>query len=165
MTNSRRFPTYNSDMWRNFCRHMEDFENEYFDKVGLVNDMVDKIIVEYDRDKLEAEGQNDFLDEDDRPLIDITLQLSQQSETDMTELTTTTNSQHNSADIDPDFVENMDPNFFECVQPFACPPHKVTFSILEYFCHLPQQCSKHSHNSSAVPDNPPSATVVASQWI
>ena len=41
---------------------------------------------------------------------------------------------------------------------FACPPHQVTFFIPKYICHPPQQYSKHSHNSSAVPDDPLSAT-------
>ena len=33
-------------MWRKFCRHMVDIENDYFDNDGLVDDMVDEIIIE-----------------------------------------------------------------------------------------------------------------------
>ena len=105
------------DMWRKFCRYVVDIENDYFDKDRLVDDMVDKIIIEYDGDGMEDEDEDDLLDEDDRHLIDMALQLSQQNETNMTESTTTTNSQHNLTDMDPSFVENMDPNFLDCVLP------------------------------------------------
>ena len=94
-----------------------DIENDYFDKDGLVDNIVDKIIIEYDSDEMEDEDEDDLLDDDDdRHFIDMALQLSQQSEVNTTELTTTTNSQHHLTDMDPDF-ENMDPNFLECIQP------------------------------------------------
>ena len=105
------------DMWRKFCRHMVDIENDYFDKDGLVDDMVDEIIIECDGDEMEDEDEDDLLDEDDRHLIDMALQLSQQNETNTTESTTNTNSQHNLTDMDPSFIENMDPNFLDCILP------------------------------------------------
>ena len=56
-------------MWRKFFRHTVDIKNDYFDKDGL-KDMVDEIIIE---------------DEDaNRCLIDMALQLSQQSEGNFT---------------------------------------------------------------------------------
>ena len=39
------------DMWRKFCRHVVDIENNYFDKDGLVDNMVDEIIIKYDGDE------------------------------------------------------------------------------------------------------------------
>ena len=48
-----------------FCRHLVDIENDYFDKDRLVDDMVDKIIIEYDGDEMEDEDEDDLLDEDD----------------------------------------------------------------------------------------------------
>ena len=86
-----------------------DNENDYFDRDRLVDDMVHKIIMEYDGDEMEDEDEDELLDEDDSHLIDMTLQISQQNEANMTESTTTTNSQHN--------LINRDPNFLECVQP------------------------------------------------
>ena len=68
-----------------------DIENDYFDKDGLVDDMVDEIIIEYDGNEMEDEDEDDSLDEYNRHLIDMALQLSQQNETNMTESTTTTN--------------------------------------------------------------------------
>ena len=61
-----------------------DIENDYFDRDGLVDDMVDKIIIEYDGDEMEDEDEDDLLDEDYRLLIDMVLQLSQQNETNTT---------------------------------------------------------------------------------
>ena len=84
-----------------------DIENDYFDK----------IIIEYDGDGMEDEDEDDLLDENNRHLNDMALQLSQQNETNTKESTTTINSQHNLTDMDPSFVENMDPNFLDCVLP------------------------------------------------
>ena len=66
-----------------------DIKNDYFNKDGLEY-MVDEIIIENE----DAE----------RHLIDMALQLSQQSEPNTT---TTTNSQHNLTNT----IENMDQNF------------------------------------------------------
>ena len=66
---------------------------------------------------MEDEDEDGLLDEDNRHLIDMALQLSQQNETNTIESTTTTNSQHNLTDMDPSFIENMDPNFLDCVLP------------------------------------------------
>ena len=64
------------DMWRKFCRHMGDIENDYFDKDGVIDDMIEEIIIEYNSDELENKDEDD-LDDDDRHLIDMALQLSQ----------------------------------------------------------------------------------------
>ena len=69
-----------------------DIENGYFEDDGLVDDMAGEIIIEYDSDEMEDEDEDDLLDEDDRHLIDMALQLSQQSEVNVTESTTSTNS-------------------------------------------------------------------------
>ena len=75
----------------NVCRHMVDIKNDHFDKDRL-EDVVDEIIIE---------------DEDaDRHLIDMALQLPQQSEGN-NRTNTTTNSQHNLTKT----IEKMDPNF------------------------------------------------------
>ena len=38
-----------------------DIENDYFDKDGLVDDMVNEIIIEYDGDEMEDEDEDDLL--------------------------------------------------------------------------------------------------------
>ena len=40
---------------------MVDIENDYFDKDGLVDDMVNEIIIEYDGDEMEDEDEDDLL--------------------------------------------------------------------------------------------------------
>ena len=80
------------DMWKKFCRHVVDIENNYFDKDGLVDNMVDEIIIKYYGDEMEDEDEDNLLDEDDRHLIDMALQLSQQNETNTTKSNTTTKS-------------------------------------------------------------------------
>ena len=49
------------------CRHTVDIENDYFDKDGLVDDMVNERIFEYENN-MEDEDEND-----DRSWIDMAL--------------------------------------------------------------------------------------------
>ena len=81
--------------------------------------MVDGIIIENGSSKTEDEDKDILLDDDDRHLIDMVLQLSLQSEANTTDstATATANSQHNLTNMDPNFVESIDPNFLVCVQP------------------------------------------------
>ena len=58
------------DMWKKFFRHVVDFENDYFDN------MVDKKIIEYNGDEMKDKDEDDLLDDDDRHLTDMALQLS-----------------------------------------------------------------------------------------
>ena len=65
-----------SDMWRRFCRHVLDIENEYFEKDGLVEDVVEEMVIclggdENDSDEEDEEG---LMDDDDRQLICTALQ-------------------------------------------------------------------------------------------
>ena len=44
-------------------------------------------MIEYDSDEIEAEDEDDLLDDNEKYLIDMALQLSQQSEVNMTKST------------------------------------------------------------------------------
>ena len=104
-----------------------DIKNDYFDKHRL-EDMVDEIIIE-DED-------------DDRHLIDMALQLSQQSEGN-NRTNTTTNSQHNLTNT----IENMDPTFSIFLIPHAkiLPPSTTAIFNAMYII-----------NCLVFPDDPPS---------
>ena len=67
------------DMCPKFCRHVVDIENDYFDKDGLVDDSVDEIIIDCNSDEMEEANEDDLLDDDDRHLIYMALQLLQKS--------------------------------------------------------------------------------------
>ena len=54
----------------------------------------------------------------------------------MTKSTTITNSQHNLTDMDLNFVDNMDPNFLECVQPHMHPTQVIFFILNTPAIHL-----------------------------
>ena len=54
--------------------------------------MVEEITIEYDKDKMKDEDEDDLLDDNDRHLIEMALQLSQQSEANMTWESTTSTS-------------------------------------------------------------------------
>ena len=58
-----RFTHTTTDMWRGFCRHVVDVENDYFEKDGLVEDLVDDFVVEFGE---EDDSGSD--DEDRRPI-------------------------------------------------------------------------------------------------
>lgn len=62
-----------TDMWRKFCRHVVDIENDYFEKDGLVEDMVEDFVIDVSDNSAsedESEDEADWLDDDDRLLID-----------------------------------------------------------------------------------------------
>ena len=49
-----------TDMWRVFCSHVVDVENDYFVKDGLVEDLIKELVVEF--------GEDDGSDSDQRRL-------------------------------------------------------------------------------------------------
>ena len=52
-----------TDMWRVFCSHVVDVENDYFVKDGLVEDLIEELVVEF--------GEDDGCDSDEeKELID-----------------------------------------------------------------------------------------------
>lgn len=62
-----RFKHTVKEVWRSFCRHMVDIENEYFEKDGLVENFVEDFTIdttEY------SEEEHDFIDNNDWLLID-----------------------------------------------------------------------------------------------
>ena len=69
-----------ADMWRRFCRHVVDVENDYIQKDGLREDTVDEMIINIGQDDSddetddETDDDDDLIDEHDRRLIDATLQ-------------------------------------------------------------------------------------------
>ena len=54
------------DMWRRFCRHVVDIENDYFEKDGILEDTV--MVIELggeEDDSDEVEDEEDMMDNDD----------------------------------------------------------------------------------------------------
>ena len=39
-----------ADMWRGFCSHVVDVENDYLVKDGLVEDLIEELVVEFGED-------------------------------------------------------------------------------------------------------------------
>ena len=46
-------------MWRNFCRHVVDIENDYFEKDGLIEDTIEEFIIELGEDDSDDDDNND----------------------------------------------------------------------------------------------------------
>ena len=69
-----------TDMWRKFCKHVIDIENEYIEKDGIVEDTLDEMTIEIgvkddsDDDDDEDDDIDDLLDDTDRQVIDRALQ-------------------------------------------------------------------------------------------
>ncbi len=57
-----------TDMWRSFCRHVVDVENNYTAKDGLMEDMIDELTIDTTDDS--DDDEEDLIDDDDRQLID-----------------------------------------------------------------------------------------------
>ena len=67
-----------TDMWRQFCRHVIDIENK---------DAVEEMIIEIGGDEDESDdedSEDDMMDDHDRQLIDIVLQQSTCTDTQLT---------------------------------------------------------------------------------
>ncbi len=55
------------DMWRHFCRHVVDVENDYIKKDGILEVAVEEMIIEIGPDDDDSdEDEEDMLDDDDR---------------------------------------------------------------------------------------------------
>ena len=65
-----------ADMWRNFCKHVVDIENEYIQTDGVMEDMVDELVIDTAEDSDDEDEDEDLMDDDDRQLIDGLLQRS-----------------------------------------------------------------------------------------
>ena len=105
-----------TDMWRHFCRHVVDAENDYIKKDWILEDAVEEIIIEIGLDDEESDGEEeDTLDDDDRQLINRTLQQSTDAQS------TSTNSPivdtHSRRDLNETF-QNFDPQFLKDVLPY-----------------------------------------------
>lgn len=89
-----------TDMWRRFCRHVVDVENEFFEKDGLVEDVVEEMLIQLgdDEDESDEEHKDGMMDSDDRQVIDEALQQATQAcspstSTDANSASTSTNTQ------------------------------------------------------------------------
>ena len=63
------FKQVTTDMWRQFCRHALDVENDYFTKDGILEDSVDEMTIdlgESDSDDDDSDWEDNLLDNDDR---------------------------------------------------------------------------------------------------
>ena len=104
-----------TDMWRGFCRHVVDVENDYFEKDGLVEDLVDEFVVEFgEDDDCGSDDEEELMDDEDRRLIDIAIR---QTTTDTVTPTPTicTDPRRDLTSI----LENLDPDFCESVLPLS----------------------------------------------
>ena len=58
-------------MWRAFCRHVINIENDYFDKDGLLEDAIEDMVIEVGGSADDDTDDNDSLvDDEDRRIID-----------------------------------------------------------------------------------------------
>ena len=68
-------------MWKNFCRHLVDVENDYFEKDGLIKDTIEEFIIDLGEDDSDNDDNNDtdydMMSKDNKQLIDETLQKEQ----------------------------------------------------------------------------------------
>ena len=82
------------DMWRNFCRHVVDVENNYIQKDGILEEAVEEMVIEFGDDSSdeEEEEHDEFMDKDDRTLIDRVQQST--TTTESTATTSTANQIH-----------------------------------------------------------------------
>ena len=52
-------------MWRVFCSHVVDVENDYFVKDGLVEDLIEELVVEFgeDDDGCDSDEEEELIDD------------------------------------------------------------------------------------------------------
>ena len=97
-----------TDMWRNFCRHVVDIENDYFKKDRIEEEFIIELGEDDSDDDDNNDTDDDMMDKDDRQLIDEALQK-------ITEPTQTlcTDGRHNLTEVfknfDQDFLDNVLP--------------------------------------------------------
>ena len=109
-----------TDMWRGFCRYVVDMENDYFEKDGLVEDLVDHFVVEFgEDDDCGSDDDEELMDDEDRRLIDNAIR----------QTTTDTVTPHLQYAITQDvrILENLDPDFCESV---------LLLSYIFLYCHF-----------------------------
>ena len=74
------FKEATADMWRLFCRHVVDIENNYIEKDGILEDAVEEMTIDLgesdDDDDDDSDWEDSLLDDDDRRLIDRSLEQS-----------------------------------------------------------------------------------------
>ena len=60
-------------MWRAFCRHVIDIENNYFDKDGQLEDAIQGMVIEFGESAYDGTDDDDndsLVDDEDRGVID-----------------------------------------------------------------------------------------------
>ena len=61
-----------TDVWRQFCRHVVDVENEYVRKDCIIEDAMKEMVIEIGKDDSDSDDEDDeedMVDDDDRQLI------------------------------------------------------------------------------------------------
>ena len=80
-------------MWRRFCRHVVDVENECIEKDGILEDAVEEMVIELgegdDDSDVDEEDEECMMDDDDRQLITTALQHTTQIYEQLTPSTST----------------------------------------------------------------------------
>ena len=110
------------DMWRNFCRHVVDVENNYIQKDGILEEALEEMIIEFgdnSSDEEEEEEEHDeLMDEDDRTLIDRVQQSTTTTESTAIMSTantdTHTNPRRNLSEV---LLQQYEQNFLDSVLP------------------------------------------------
>jgi len=123
------------EMWRKFCRHVVDVENEYIKKDGILEDAVEEMTFTVGGEDSSDEEEEDMMDDNDRQSIDRALQqlehststeqsastgeqtdttnTVQQTDTTDQQPTTSTNPRRN---LTPS-LQQYDPDFLDAVLP------------------------------------------------
>ena len=115
-----RFTHTTADMWRRFCRHVVDIENDYIQKDGLREDTVEEMIInigEDDSDDETDDDDDDLIDENDRRLIDDSLK---QFDNQIDASTSTAPQTETCINVRRDLLptlQNYDSNFLDSVLP------------------------------------------------
>ena len=102
-----------TDMWRNFCRHVVDVENDYIAKDGIREDTLEEMTLTFNVDSEDDDdSDSDLIDDEDRHLIDRALHPSSPTETN-TDSSSTTNTRRDLAQA----LQSFNPDSLHSVLP------------------------------------------------
>ena len=59
------------DMWKNFCKHVKEIEEQYIEKDGIVEDTLEEMVIELgEEDTDDEDDEEEMIDDADRRIID-----------------------------------------------------------------------------------------------
>ena len=108
-----------TDMWRSFCRHVVDVEYEYFENDGVMEDMVEEMVIDTadDSDDSDDEEEEDLIDDDDRQLLDRLLEQGNSTYSDQPSTSAANIMLNPRRDLTEQFKDQFDKQFLEDVLP------------------------------------------------